>query len=114
LGHLAPFLRPLCHLTVNQVVQFAPLRLRRHDRPARLGKGPSLKAPKNQKVAEATFSVSAHIGRCMNLTSSPNLALQRAARHIKCSAAGGRAKSAHERLRARVLRGRRAVAELGS
>jgi hypothetical protein len=31
---------------------------------------------------------------------------------IKCSAAGGRAPSAHERYRARVLRGRRAAAEL--
>jgi hypothetical protein len=31
---------------------------------------------------------------------------------IKCSAAGGRAKSAHERWRARVLRWRRAAAEL--
>ncbi len=45
---------------------------------------------------------------------SPNLALQRTAGHIKCSAAGGRAESAHERWRARVLTGRRAVAELGS
>ena len=45
---------------------------------------------------------------------SPNQALQRAAIGIKCSAAGGRAKSAHERWRARVLRGRRAVAELCS
>ena len=44
----------------------------------------------------------------------PNQALQRAAFGIKCPAAGGRAKSAHERLRARVLRGRRAVAELSS
>jgi hypothetical protein len=59
-------------------------------------------------------SVIAHIGSCLNLASSPNLALQRSAGHIKCSAAGGRAKSAHERWRARVLRGRRAVAELGS
>jgi hypothetical protein len=32
--------------------------------------------------------------------------------HIKCSAAGGRAKSAPERWRARVLRWRRAAAEL--
>jgi hypothetical protein len=32
---------------------------------------------------------------------------------IKCSAAGGRAESAPERCRARVLRGRRAAAELG-
>jgi hypothetical protein len=31
---------------------------------------------------------------------------------IKCSAAGGRVKRAHERYRARVLRGRRAAAEL--
>jgi hypothetical protein len=31
---------------------------------------------------------------------------------IKCSAAGGRAKSAHERWRARVLKRRRAAAEL--
>jgi hypothetical protein len=45
---------------------------------------------------------------------SPNSALQRTAGHIKCSAAGGRAESAHERWRARVLRGQRAVAELGS
>ena len=44
----------------------------------------------------------------------PNSALQRAAFCIKCSAAGGRAQSAHERWRARVLKGRRAVAELGS
>jgi len=44
----------------------------------------------------------------------PNSALQRAAFGIKCSAAGGRAKSAHERWRARVLRGHLAVAELGS
>ena len=44
----------------------------------------------------------------------PNQALQRAAIGIKCSAAGGRAESAHERWRARVLRGQRAVAELGS
>src|SRR5690606_36045506 len=34
----------------------------------------------------------------------PNLALQRAAFGINCSAAGGRAKSAHERWRARVLK----------
>ena len=47
-------------------------------------------------------------------TSSPNLALQRAAIGIKCMAAGGQAKSAHERWRARVLQRRRAVAELGS
>src|SRR5690606_16363720 len=47
-------------------------------------------------------------------TSSPNLALQRTAGHIKCSAAGDRAKSAHERWRARVLRGHLAVAELSS
>jgi hypothetical protein len=45
---------------------------------------------------------------------SPNSALQRTAIGIKCSAAGGRAKSAHERWRARVLGGQRAVAELGS
>ena len=45
---------------------------------------------------------------------SPNLALQRAAFGIKCSAAGGRAESTHERWRARVLTGRRAVAELSS
>jgi len=44
----------------------------------------------------------------------PNSALQRAAFGIKCSAAGGRAESAHERWRARVLRGHLAVAELGS
>ena len=44
----------------------------------------------------------------------PNSALQRAAFGIKCSAAGGRAESAHERWRARVLRAHRAVAELGS
>ncbi len=45
---------------------------------------------------------------------SPNSALQRAAFGIKCSAAGGRAQSAHERWRARVLRAHLAVAELGS
>jgi len=44
----------------------------------------------------------------------PNQALQRAAIGIKCSAAGGRAQSAHERWRARVLKRRRAVAELSS
>src|SRR5690606_7102366 len=44
----------------------------------------------------------------------PNSALQRTAGHIKCLAAGGQAKSTHERWRARVLRGQRAVAELGS
>jgi hypothetical protein len=43
-----------------------------------------------------------------------NSALQRAAMGIKCSAAGGRAVSAYERWRARVLKRRRAVAELGS
>src|SRR5690606_41502533 len=51
---------------------------------------------------------------CMTDTSSPNQALQRTAFGIKCSAAGGRAKSAHERWRARVLMRRRAVAELSS
>jgi len=45
---------------------------------------------------------------------SPNQALQRAAFGIKCSAAGGRVASAHERWRARVLRGHLAVAELSS
>ncbi len=45
---------------------------------------------------------------------TPNSALQRAAFGIKCSAAGDRAPRAHERWRARVLRGQRAVAELGS
>ena len=45
---------------------------------------------------------------------APNLALQRAAIGIKCLAAGGQAKSAPERWRARVLRGQRAVAELSS
>jgi hypothetical protein len=44
----------------------------------------------------------------------PNFALQRAARHINCAAAGDRVKSAHERCRARVLIRRRAVAELSS
>jgi hypothetical protein len=44
----------------------------------------------------------------------PNSALQRTALGIKCSAAGGRAQSAHKRWRARVLERRRAVAELGS
>src|SRR5690606_39594594 len=43
----------------------------------------------------------------------PNSALQRAAFGIKCSAAGGRAKIAPERRRARVLQCRRAVAALG-
>ena len=49
-----------------------------------------------------------------SLSESPNQALQRTAIGIKCSAAGGRAESAPERWRARVLEGRRAVAELGS
>jgi hypothetical protein len=44
----------------------------------------------------------------------PNQALQRTAFAIKCSAAGVRANSAHERWRARVLRGHLAVAELNS
>jgi hypothetical protein len=44
----------------------------------------------------------------------PNSALQRTAFGIKCSAAGGRAQSAHERYRARVLQSHLAVAELGS
>jgi len=44
----------------------------------------------------------------------PNQALQRTAFGIKCSAAGGRAPSAHERWRARVLIGHLAVAELSS
>jgi hypothetical protein len=44
----------------------------------------------------------------------PNQALQRAAFGIKCSAAGGQAQSSHERLRARLLKRWRAVAELGS
>jgi hypothetical protein len=44
----------------------------------------------------------------------PNDALQRAACGIKCPAAGGRASCTHERLRARVLKCRRAVAELYS
>jgi hypothetical protein len=35
-------------------------------------------------------------------------------RRIKCLAAGGQAPCAHERYRARVLRGRRAAAELNS
>ena len=48
------------------------------------------------------------------MTAPPNSALQRTAIAIKCSAAGGQAPSAHERWRARVLRGRRAVAELSS
>jgi hypothetical protein len=47
-------------------------------------------------------------------TVTPNQALQRAAISIKCLAAGGRTKSAHERRRARVLMRRRAVAELSS
>ena len=42
-----------------------------------------------------------------------NQALQRAAFGIKCLAAGGRAKSAHRRWRARVLRGYLAVVEYG-
>jgi hypothetical protein len=61
-----------------------------------------------------------HQGSCVPrsnyelVASPPNSALQRTAGRIKCSAAGGRAKSAHERYRARVLSGWRAVAELGS
>jgi hypothetical protein len=52
--------------------------------------------------------------RDQRLARAPNSALQRAARHIKCPAAGGQAKSARESRCARVLRGQRAVAELGS
>jgi hypothetical protein len=44
--------------------------------------------------------------------SSPNKSLQRTARHIKCSAAGGRASSSPHRFRARVLTGQPAAAEL--
>jgi hypothetical protein len=44
----------------------------------------------------------------------PNSALQRAAFGIKCSAAGGRAMSTHERWHARVLEAHLTVAELGS
>lgn len=44
----------------------------------------------------------------------PNHALQRAAIAIKCPAAGARAPSTPERWCARVLKGRLAVAELGS
>jgi hypothetical protein len=53
---------------------------------------------------------------CMSMApkTSPNSALQRAAIGIKCSAAGGRARSAPERWRARVLQWHLAVAELGS
>jgi hypothetical protein len=51
---------------------------------------------------------------CSSHAPPHNSALQRAARCIKCSAAGGRAKSAPERWRARVQNRRRAVAELGS
>ncbi len=54
------------------------------------------------------------VSRILPVPPPPNSALQRAAFGIKCSAAGGRAQSAHERWRARVLRARRAVAELGS
>lgn len=43
-----------------------------------------------------------------------NSALQRAAFSIKCPAAGCRAASAHERCRARVPKGRRAVAQPSS
>jgi hypothetical protein len=51
---------------------------------------------------------------CLRNAVPPNQALQRTAFGIKCSAAGGRAKSAHEHWRARVLQCPRAVAELGS
>jgi hypothetical protein len=44
--------------------------------------------------------------------SSPNKSLQRTARHIKCSAAGGRASSSPHRFRARVLTSQPAAAEL--
>jgi hypothetical protein len=55
-----------------------------------------------------------YIQRCSRCAVTPNQALQRAAGHINCSAAGDLAKSAHERWRARVLRGHLAVAELSS
>ena len=48
------------------------------------------------------------------LRSSPNFPLQRAAGHIKCSAAGEPASCALHPQRARVLEAHLAVAELGS
>jgi hypothetical protein len=49
-----------------------------------------------------------------SLCAAPNQALQRAAIGIKCSAAGDLAQRTSKRWRARVLEGRRAVAELSS
>ena len=77
---------------------------------------PSLQNPTSTLATDdymAIFAASSQRGLYLNAV-PPNSALQRAAFGIKCSAAGGRAQSAHERWRARVLRGQRAVAELGS
>ena len=65
-------------------------------------------------MAPAAPLVIARTKRTLNLTSSPNQALQRAALGIKCSAAGELAWRKPQRRRARVLMRRRAVAELSS
>ena len=61
-----------------------------------------------------TVSFNAHRRATLNLRSPPNSALQRTAISIKCSAAGEPASCAHQSHLARVLKCRRAVAELGS
>jgi hypothetical protein len=74
-------------------------------RPADLGK----KKTSGMKGRAMTSRAS-----CTSLAPPPNLALQRAAGHIMCSAAGGSAPRSSLRHRARVLECQRAVAELGS
>jgi hypothetical protein len=92
----------------------APLHLWQHDVSATREVRPFVPGSQNSKMAAAMAYIDARTGRSMNLRPSPNSSLQRTALGIKCSAAGGRAPRAHERWRARVLRGQCAVAELGS
>ena len=92
----------------------APLHSWQHDVRARYERTLAVRGIEKHKMAAVITYVNAQLGRYMNLRSSPNSSLQRTASGIKCSAAGGRAPRAHERWRARVLRGGCAVAELGS
>jgi hypothetical protein len=92
----------------------APLHSWQHYVRARYERTLVVRGIEKHKMAAVITYVNAQLGRCMNLRPSPNSSLQRTASGIKCSAAGDRAPRAHERWRARVLRGWRAVAELGS
>src|SRR5690606_25346783 len=69
---------------------------------------------KRSGMASAAPIAKARTDRALNLAPSPNQALQRAALGIKCLAAGDPALRSPQRWRARVLNGRRAVAELSS